>query len=99
MRDDAMSREGSAGEDGEPAAAAAAAARKTRLQKLRWPLSYQQARLEYVRAVAQRYLNTVQPFMALVGTSPSAPLGATLSQSSRRSRDTAGQRSEPSDVF
>jgi hypothetical protein len=65
--------------------------RKTRLQKLRWPLSYQQARLEYVRAVAQRYLNTVQLFMALVGTSPSAPLGAALSQSS--------QRSEPSDVF
>jgi hypothetical protein len=27
------------------------------------------------------------------------PLGATLSLSSRRSRDTAGQRSEPSDVF
>jgi hypothetical protein len=98
MRDDAMSREGSAGEDGEPAAAAAAV-RKTRLQNLRWPLSYQQARLGYVRAVAQRYLNTVQLFTALVGTSPSAPLGATLSQSSRRSGDTAGQRSEPSDVF
>jgi len=35
MRDDAMSREGSGGEGGEPTAAAV---RKTRLQKLRWPL-------------------------------------------------------------
>jgi len=32
---------------------------------------YQQARLGYVRAVAQRYLDTVQLFLALGGTSPS----------------------------
>ncbi|MEA3142521.1 MAG: hypothetical protein QOK23_4690 [Gammaproteobacteria bacterium] len=36
--------------------------------------SYQQARLGYVRAVAQRYLDTVQLFLALGGTSPSARL-------------------------
>jgi outer membrane protein TolC len=37
--------------------------------------SYQQARLGYVRAVVQRYLDTVQLFLALGGTSPSgAPL-------------------------
>ena len=42
--------------------------------------SYQQARLGYVRALAQRYLDTVQLFLALGGTSPSAPLGAALSQ-------------------
>jgi NodT family efflux transporter outer membrane factor (OMF) lipoprotein len=34
--------------------------------------SYQQARLGYVRAVVQRYLDTVQLFLALGGTSPSA---------------------------
>jgi outer membrane protein TolC len=37
--------------------------------------SYQQARLGYVRAVAQRYLDTVQLFLALGGTNPS--LGGT----------------------
>jgi NodT family efflux transporter outer membrane factor (OMF) lipoprotein len=35
--------------------------------------SYQQARLGYVRAVVQRYLDTVQLFLALGGTNPSAP--------------------------
>ena len=34
--------------------------------------SYQQARLGYVRAVVQRYLDTVQLFLALGGTRPSA---------------------------
>ena len=34
--------------------------------------SYQQARLGYVRAVVQRYFDTVQLFLALGGTSPSA---------------------------
>jgi NodT family efflux transporter outer membrane factor (OMF) lipoprotein len=38
--------------------------------------SYQQARLGYVRAVVQRYLDTVQLFLALGGTSPSAPVAA-----------------------
>jgi outer membrane protein TolC len=37
---------------------------------------YQQARLGYVRATAQRYLDTVQLFLALGGTAP--PLGAPL---------------------
>jgi outer membrane protein TolC len=32
--------------------------------------SYQQARLGYVQTVAQRYLDTVQLFLALGGTSP-----------------------------
>jgi outer membrane protein TolC len=35
--------------------------------------SYQHARLGYVRAVVQRYLDTVQLFLALGGTSPSEP--------------------------
>ena len=43
--------------------------------------SYQQARLGYVRAVVQRYLDTVQLFLALGGTSPSAPVAAASSQS------------------
>jgi NodT family efflux transporter outer membrane factor (OMF) lipoprotein len=47
------------------------------LQVLDAERSYQQARLGYVRAVAQRYLDTVQLFLALGGTSPSAPLAAT----------------------
>jgi NodT family efflux transporter outer membrane factor (OMF) lipoprotein len=51
--------------------------------------SYQQARLGYVRAVAQRYLDTVQLFLALGGTSPRAS----------PNRDTAQLRSEPPDVF
>jgi NodT family efflux transporter outer membrane factor (OMF) lipoprotein len=34
---------------------------------------YQRARLGYVGAVAQRYLDTVQLFLALGGTSPSSP--------------------------
>jgi len=69
------------------------------LQVLDAERSYQQARLGYVRAVAQRYLDTVQLFLALGGTSPSAPLGATFSQSSPLSRDTVQLRSEPADVF
>lgn len=40
------------------------------LQILDAERSYQQARLGYVRAVAQRYLDTVQLFLALGGTSP-----------------------------
>jgi NodT family efflux transporter outer membrane factor (OMF) lipoprotein len=43
--------------------------------------SYQQARLGYVRAVVQRYLDTVQLFLALGGTSPSAPVAAASNQS------------------
>jgi NodT family efflux transporter outer membrane factor (OMF) lipoprotein len=43
--------------------------------------SYQQARLGYVRAVVQRYLDTVQLFLALGVTSPSAPVAAASSQS------------------
>src|SRR5271163_3822625 len=42
--------------------------------------SYQQARLGYVRAVAQRYMDTVQLFLALGGTSPSAPVAVTSNQ-------------------
>jgi outer membrane protein TolC len=40
------------------------------LQILDAERSYQQARLGYVKAVAQRYLDTVQLFLALGGTSP-----------------------------
>jgi NodT family efflux transporter outer membrane factor (OMF) lipoprotein len=40
------------------------------LQVLDAERSYQQARLGYVRAVAQRYLDTVQLFLALGGSSP-----------------------------
>jgi outer membrane protein TolC len=69
------------------------------LQVLDAERSYQQARLGYVRAAAQRYLDTVELFLALGGTSPSASLGAAFSQSSPLSRDTARQRSEPTDVF
>ncbi|HXC09240.1 MAG TPA: efflux transporter outer membrane subunit [Steroidobacteraceae bacterium] len=60
--------------------------------------SYQHARLGYVRAVAQRYLDTVQLFLALGATSPSASLGAAFSQSPP-ARDTVRQRSESSDVL
>ena len=42
--------------------------------------SYQQARLGYVRAVVQRYVDTVQLFLALGGTSPSAPAAVASSQ-------------------
>jgi len=69
------------------------------LQVLDAERSYQQARLGYVRAVAQRYLDTVQLFLALGGTSPNASSGATFSQSSPLSRDAAKLRSEPPDVF
>jgi outer membrane protein TolC len=40
--------------------------------------SYQQARLAYVRAEVQRYLDTVQLFPALGGTSPSAPVAVRI---------------------
>jgi outer membrane protein TolC len=40
------------------------------LQVLDAQRSYQQARLGYVKATAQRYLDTVQLFLALGGTSP-----------------------------
>jgi NodT family efflux transporter outer membrane factor (OMF) lipoprotein len=43
--------------------------------------SYQQARLGYVRAVVQRYSDTVQLFLALGGTSPITPVAAASSQS------------------
>jgi len=42
--------------------------------------SYQRARLGYVRAVAQRYLDTVQLFLALGGTTPRAPVESASSQ-------------------
>ena len=45
------------------------------LQVLDAERSYQHARLGYVRAVAQRYLDTVQFFLALGATTPSASLG------------------------
>jgi NodT family efflux transporter outer membrane factor (OMF) lipoprotein len=61
--------------------------------------SYQQARLGYVRAVAQRYLDTVQLFLALGGTSPSASLGATFPPPSPSSRETAQLRSGPANVL
>src|SRR5580692_107302 len=61
--------------------------------------SYQQARLGYVRAVAQRYLDTVQLFLALGGTSPSASFGSSASQSAPLARDSVRLRSEPPDVF
>jgi NodT family efflux transporter outer membrane factor (OMF) lipoprotein len=67
------------------------------LQVLDAERSYQQARLGYVRAVAQRYLDTVQLFLALGGTSPSASLAATSSRSPLSS-DAAQLRSEPTDV-
>jgi len=69
------------------------------LQVLDAERSYQRARLGYVRAVAQRYLDTVQLFLALGGASPSASPGASFSKSSPLSRDTAQPRSEPQDVF
>jgi outer membrane protein TolC len=69
------------------------------LQVLDAERSYQQARHGYVRAMAQRYLDTVQLFLALGGTSPNATAGATLSQASPPSRDTAQLRSEAPDVF
>ncbi|HEV2702294.1 MAG TPA: efflux transporter outer membrane subunit [Steroidobacteraceae bacterium] len=51
------------------------------LQVLDAQRSYQQARLGYVRAEAQRYLDTVQLFLALGGTSPNSAL---LTQNPRR---------------
>jgi NodT family efflux transporter outer membrane factor (OMF) lipoprotein len=42
--------------------------------------SFQQARLGYVRAVVQRYVDTVQLFLALGGTSPSAPVAVASSR-------------------
>ena len=42
--------------------------------------SYQRARLGYVRAVARRYFDTVQLFLALGGTSPNTALAATSAQ-------------------
>jgi NodT family efflux transporter outer membrane factor (OMF) lipoprotein len=43
------------------------------LQVLDAERQYEQGRLGYVRALAQRYLDTVQLFLALGGTSPSPP--------------------------
>jgi NodT family efflux transporter outer membrane factor (OMF) lipoprotein len=42
--------------------------------------SYQQARLGYVRAVVQRYLDTVQLFLALGGTNPNTPTAVAASR-------------------
>jgi NodT family efflux transporter outer membrane factor (OMF) lipoprotein len=42
--------------------------------------SYQRARLGYVRALVQRYVDTVQLFLALGGTSPGAPVAVVSSQ-------------------
>jgi NodT family efflux transporter outer membrane factor (OMF) lipoprotein len=50
------------------------------LQVLDAERSYQRARLGYVRAVAQRYLDTVQLFLALGGTSPDTRAAITSSQ-------------------
>jgi len=69
------------------------------LQVLDAERSYQHARLGYVRAVAQRYLDTVQLFLALGGTNPSASLSATFSRTPPLSRDIVQLRSEPADVF
>jgi NodT family efflux transporter outer membrane factor (OMF) lipoprotein len=69
------------------------------LQVLDAERSYQQARLGYVRAVAQRYLDTVQLFLALGGTSPNASLETASSQPAPLSRDTAQLRGESPDVF
>jgi NodT family efflux transporter outer membrane factor (OMF) lipoprotein len=69
------------------------------LQVLDAERSYQQARLGYVRAVAQRYLDTVQLFLALGGTTPSASLAATTSQPGQLSRDSALPRSGAANVF
>jgi NodT family efflux transporter outer membrane factor (OMF) lipoprotein len=69
------------------------------LQVLDAERSYQQARLGYVRAVAQRYLDTVQLFLALGGTTRSASLAATTSQPGQLSRDSALPRSGAANVF
>jgi NodT family efflux transporter outer membrane factor (OMF) lipoprotein len=61
--------------------------------------SYQQARLGYVRAVAQRYLDTVQLFLALGGTSPSASPVAAFSQPLPPRREAMQPRSEPANVL
>jgi NodT family efflux transporter outer membrane factor (OMF) lipoprotein len=59
------------------------------LQVLDAERSYQRARLGYVRAEVQRYLDTVQLFLALGGTSPTAPVG----------RDPARPRGGESNAF
>ena len=69
------------------------------LQVLDAERSYQHARLGYVRAVAQRYLDTVELFLALGGTNPSASLGATFSRTAPLGRDIVQLRSEPANVF
>jgi NodT family efflux transporter outer membrane factor (OMF) lipoprotein len=68
------------------------------LQVLDAERSYQQARLGYVRAVAQRYLDTVQLFLALGGTSPSASLAANA-QPTVISRDPARPPKDRQNVF
>jgi NodT family efflux transporter outer membrane factor (OMF) lipoprotein len=69
------------------------------LQVLDAERSYQRARLGYVRADAQRYLDTVQLFLALGGTSPTAALVPTASQPAPASRDPPGPRGGQSNVF
>jgi NodT family efflux transporter outer membrane factor (OMF) lipoprotein len=69
------------------------------LQVLDAERSYQQARLGYVRARAQRYLDTVQLFLALGGTSPSAPLGAAIPGRSLPNREISQPRSEAPHVL
>ena len=66
------------------------------LQVLDAERSYQQARLGYVRAVAQRYLDTVQLFLALGGTSPSL---AATAQPVAISRDPARPLRDHQNVF
>jgi NodT family efflux transporter outer membrane factor (OMF) lipoprotein len=60
---------------------------------------YLKARLGYVSATAQRYLDTVQLFLALGGTTPSASLAATSTPPARLSRDSARPRSDSANVF
>ena len=67
------------------------------LQVLDAERSYQRARLGYVRAKAQRYLDTVQLFLALGGTSPTASLVSTSSPAV--SRDSTRPRGNRSNVF
>jgi NodT family efflux transporter outer membrane factor (OMF) lipoprotein len=69
------------------------------LQVLDAARSYQRARLGYVKAVAQRYFDTVQLFLALGGTSPSAPLGAGSPQPAPVGRNTAQLRTESPHVL
>jgi NodT family efflux transporter outer membrane factor (OMF) lipoprotein len=67
------------------------------LQVLDAERSYQQARHGYVRAMAQRYLDTVQLFLALGGASPGASAGAALSQAPPSNSHAVQLPSEPAE--